>query len=105
MTINELKNILTNIGLNVESEKLSKAEVQLFPIEQPLKDNTVLEGYSCNIKNWPKFKIWINKLLNTSMALKNQHRARNYQQKQAKSQHLRHKVWLSIKKQSNTCTA
>ena len=49
MTINELKNMLTNIGLNVESE-LSKTEVQLFPTEQPLKDDTVLEGYSCNIK-------------------------------------------------------
>ncbi|HHQ7204624.1 hypothetical protein [Staphylococcus aureus] len=61
MTINKLKNMLTNIGLNVESEKLSKVEVQLFPTDQPLKDNTVLEGYSCNIKNWPKFKIWINK--------------------------------------------
>ncbi|HGN7101666.1 hypothetical protein L4932_03475 [Staphylococcus aureus] len=61
MTINKLKNMLTNIGLNVESEKLSKVEVQLFPTDQPLKDNTVLEGYSCNIKNWPKFKVWINK--------------------------------------------
>lgn len=61
MTINKLKNMLTNIGLNVESEKLSKVEVQLFPTEQQLKDNTVFEGYSCNIKNWPKFKIWINR--------------------------------------------
>ena len=42
MTINELKNMLTNIGLNVESEKLSKTEVQLFPTEQSLKDNTAV---------------------------------------------------------------
>ena len=69
MTINELKNMLTNIGLNVESEKLSKTEVQLFPTEQSLKDNTVLEGYSCNIKNWPKFKIWINTVSYTHLTL------------------------------------
>lgn len=61
ITTKELKAMLINIGLQVEVEKLSKVEVEMFPTEQPITDSTVFEGHSCNIKNWPKFKIWISK--------------------------------------------
>ena len=75
-------------GIDYKTEVPGHQDIQADKIDP----GNLLEacGYSRNVK------IWINKLLNILMAL-NQHRARNYQQKQAKSQHLRHKVWLSIK--------
>lgn len=60
MSVNELKTMLNNIGLNVDVEIKKRSEVHPFETET-YQDDTVLEGYSCNIKNWPIFKVWINK--------------------------------------------
>lgn len=60
MTVKELKNMLNNIGLDVDVEIKKRSEVNPFETET-YQDDTVFEGNSCNIKNWPIFKLWINK--------------------------------------------
>jgi len=60
VTVKELKNMLNNIGLYVDVEVEKRSEVNPFETET-YQDDTVFEGNSCNIKNWPIFKVWINK--------------------------------------------
>lgn len=60
MTVKKLKTMLNNIGLYVDVEIKKRGEVNPFETETYQYD-TVLEGNSCNIKNWPVFKVWINK--------------------------------------------
>src|SRR5699024_1741489 len=60
VTVKELKTMLNNIGLYVDVEIKKRSEVNPFDTEI-YKSDTVLEGNSCNIKNWPIFKVWINK--------------------------------------------
>lgn len=60
MTANDLKAMLNNIGLDVDVEIKKRSEVNLLDSEI-YKSDTVFEGNSCNIKNWPIFKVWINK--------------------------------------------
>lgn len=62
VSIKELKKMLDNIGLVVEvARKRSDREFNLMPSEEVYKENTIFEGHTCNIKNWAKFRIWINK--------------------------------------------
>lgn len=44
MNTNKLAHLLASIGLSVEEVK-----------------RDVLKGYSCNVKQWPTFRIWVNK--------------------------------------------
>lgn len=60
MTANELKVMLNNIGLAVDVEIKKRGETNPFETET-YQNGTVFEGNSCNIKNWPIFKVWINK--------------------------------------------
>lgn len=50
MSVNELKTMLDNIGLNVDVEIKKRSEVNPFETET-YQDDTVFEGNSCNIKN------------------------------------------------------
>ena len=83
-------------GIDYKTEVPGHQDIQADKIDP----GNLLEacGYSRNVKNLDK---QIAKYINGVKPAP----SKKLSTKQLKSRHLRHKVWLSINKQSNTCTA